>query len=224
MKRKKLVIGPLVLLVGTGVVTGLAVLWHKKLRNQFFPNNFGVVKENCIYRSARNTPRVLGQICRDKKLRTIVDLVTHAEDTRSEAYAVRKVAEEAGVKRYEFGLPGDIKGNVNEWAAVARLLKDPANYPLLVHCAAGSERTTVAVMLFRNFEEGVSFRDSYPESFDFKHKEKDWGLLAFLADSVADVEQAYRTDKPQGECPAETISAYAETFVKNPGKKAPETL
>ena len=79
-------------------------------------------------------------------------------------------------------LPGDGRGDPGKWAAVCRILADRRHHPIFVHCAAGAQRTTTAVMLYRKYAQGRPFQESYPESFDFRHKAEEWELLAFVAD------------------------------------------
>jgi protein tyrosine/serine phosphatase len=172
------------------MIVGGAVLWHKVLREQFFPKNFGVVEAGEIYRSGQLTPRMLREVCQERGIRTIIDL-DGAEPQRPEKQIEQAVADEMGVKRYAFSMVGDGTGDPAGFAQVVRLMADPENQPVLVHCAAGAQRTSTAVILYRHLEQGEPIAEVYPESFEYKHKPDEWVLLAYLADHLDAIRTAY---------------------------------
>jgi protein tyrosine/serine phosphatase len=158
---------------------------------------------------------MLRQIAKEYNLRTIIDLAS--DSTNPETLEQRRVAEEMGIKRYEFALPGDGTGSINKWAAVLRIMANEAEHPILVHCGSGAQRSSTAVILYRHLIEGIPIRQAYPESFQHNHKPHKWKLLAFLADHVGQIERAFRTDKPEGKIPADTITKYASSFLISKG-------
>jgi protein tyrosine/serine phosphatase len=159
------------------------VVWIKQVKPYFVPRNFGVVKEGAIYRSGKNTPRMLRHLCADLDIRTIVNL------GRSSAEC--GLAAELGVNYYEFDLPGDGTGDAEKWVEVLSLIADPDRQPVLVHCDSGAQRTTTAVMLYRVIVQGQTITDSYPESFEFKHEADEWLLLAYIADNLDRIRDGY---------------------------------
>ncbi len=171
------------------------IIWVKLIKYEVLPRNLGVVKESMIYRSGQQTPKVLRELCTDLELKTIIDLGGEHLD-QPNTIGEQQVAEELGITRYAYGLYGDGTGDPDKWASVLQVMADEDNHPLLVHCAAGAQRTTTAVLLYRHIIEGKPIRDVYAESFDYKHEADEWVLLAFLADHVANIETAYRTDVP----------------------------
>jgi protein tyrosine phosphatase (PTP) superfamily phosphohydrolase (DUF442 family) len=202
---------PLAIGLGIAAIAGGAVLWHKAVRDWIFPKNFGVVVDGAIYRSGQNSPRVLREMVGDLGIRTIIDLggMSDAPETRAE----REVAAELGVKRYEFGLSGDGTGDPDRWAAVERLLADDRNHPVLVHCAAGAQRTSTAVLLYRHLVEGAPITEAYPETFQYKHEPDEWILLAFLTDNLDAIKRSFETGDPCGDEAGESVDAFAEMFI-----------
>lgn len=158
------------------IVSG-SVFFHKQIQYRIWPKNFGEVVPGKLYRAADQYPDMYRKLCTEHGIRTILDL--SGEDPEEDA-----VASELGIDRFQFSLVGDGTGDPALWAAALEVMTDPARQPVLVHCAAGAQRTTTAILLYRNEVEGESFREAYPESFDFRHKPDEWTLLAFLADEA----------------------------------------
>ncbi len=176
-------------------LTALAILsgigWYKWIRPEFYARNFGDVEPGAIYRSGQNSPRVLRELCEEHGIRTIIDL-GGARGPNDATEAERRLAAELGIERYEFLFPADGTGNPNKYVQVLSLMADPDKQPVLVHCAAGAQRTSTAVILYRTVVEGMSVTQAYPESFDFKHEPDEWILLAHIADNLPHIREAFR--------------------------------
>jgi len=172
-------------------VAGLgSVVWFEFVRYQVIPKNFGVVDEGRIYRSGRLTPRMLEQIVESKDIRLIIDLADGPNDAEEVALE-QATADRLGVRRIGLDLVGDGTGDPALYAEAVALMADPANQPVLVHCAAGAQRTSTATIAYRHLLQGVPLKEAYAESFDFKHDPgQDWMLLAYLAEHLDEIEAA----------------------------------
>jgi tyrosine-protein phosphatase SIW14 len=128
------------------------------VRQQQQVRNFQVVREGVLYRSAQLTVPGLRRIINDHHIRTVVNLrdgvaiLDRAEEefcAKEEVRFVRLCPEswdgEAGC--------ADVDSNVRTFLQVMR---DPANYPVLVHCFAGIHRTGAFCALYRMEFEGWS--------------------------------------------------------------------
>ncbi|MBT8486995.1 MAG: hypothetical protein HKO59_07775 [Phycisphaerales bacterium] len=179
----------LLILAIVAVAIAAPITWHKQIRFRISPKNFGAVVPGAIYRGADQHINVLRKICDEHAIRTVVDL--SGPDAEEDA-----LCRELGIDRYAFDLPGDGRGDPAQWAAVLELVADPARQPIFVHCAAGAQRTTTAMLLYRRYVEGGSFQAAYPESFDFRHEPgDDWVLMAFLADHAEQIEAIRRSGR-----------------------------
>jgi len=194
MKRSACCVRVLAVLAVVLLCIGAGVAWHKELRHHVFPRNFGVVTPNAIYRSGRLTPNMLHALRDDYGVRTLIDLgdITAGDETDLEG---ERLADELGMDRFRFNFSGDGTGDPNHYVTVLHLMTDPARQPVLVHCSAGAQRTSGAVILYRAIVEGVPVEVAYPESFEFKHDPDDYELLAYLADHLELIRVSYMTGK-----------------------------
>lgn len=173
------------------VVLGGSYVWENDVKDRVVIRNFGVVEPGEIYRAGRQTPATMRKIHDRYGVRTIVDLGAFPRGSARDEEA-QAVAEELGVERHRFDLLGDATGNPNIYVAALRLMADKANYPLLVQCGAGAQRTGLVVILYRHLVEGKSLEEAYPESFRYGHDPgDDWIMLTYLAEHLAEIKQAY---------------------------------
>ncbi len=150
------------------IVLALAALgWYLRfgVRDHVWARNFAVVTPGEVYRSGRLTPTATARVVENRGIKTIIDLGAYHPGSIEERRAQR-AAEALGVTRYRLDLEGDATGNPNEYAHALRLVNDPANRPVLVHCAAGSERTGCFVALYRAQESDTPVVDALDDLMD----------------------------------------------------------
>jgi len=173
------------------VLVGFAV--KETVWEQVFPKNFGVVVDGEIYRSGELTPSATSKVVHEHDIRTIVDFGAHDADSVEERRAQR-VADALGVERYVYRLSGDAQGNPNAYVRALEIMTDPEMQPVLVHCAAGSERTGCAVAMYRYTIEGVPLDEAYEETKDFKHRTgRNPHLREMLDEWADDVKRAHES-------------------------------
>ena len=137
------------------------------VRDHVLARNFDVVETGKLYRSGRLTSATTEQVVRGNGIKTIVDLGAFCRDTPDRRVADQTAAA-LGVKRFQFALQGDGTGDPQMYVDALKIIADPANQPVLVHCAAGSERTSVCVMLYRKAFEGKGYDETYAEAIAHK--------------------------------------------------------
>lgn len=117
---------------------------------QVVPKRFGVVERDAIFRSGRIAPRLLPGALQKHGIKVIIDL-TEPEQQDASWRAERKAAEKLGIARFNFPLCGDGTGNITNYAnaiaAIARSRNEKK--PVLVHCAAGVQRTGGVIAAYR---------------------------------------------------------------------------
>lgn len=175
-------------LVGAALV-GVSLV----LRGRRLARNLGVVVEGRLYRSGRLTPRTL-KLLRDKlSVRTVIDLGATHPGSKDEA-AIAKAAADLGITRHSCrGLRGDGTGNPNVYAHALRLLAQEHDGPVLIHCAAGADRTGVAVALYRHAVQGLSLEDAMAEARRYRHDPaRSPGTRPFVDQHAAAIVRAWR--------------------------------
>lgn len=140
------------LLIGVIVVSAAGGVWGSKavLERYFIPKRFGVVEQGRIYRSGQIAAPLIKKILLKNNIRVIVDLTgddLNDTDQRSE----KKAAAELGVEIKRYPLRGNGTGDVNNYARAIIAIADAEknNLPVLVHCAAGAQRTGGVIAAYR---------------------------------------------------------------------------
>jgi len=137
-------------LIVVGVAVGLATvgLAVKHGRHHVVPKRFVEVIPGQIYRSGEMEQGPFLRVLEKHDIRTILTLLNREEGDPAQAFE-EKVAADRGVRLVRMGMPGDGLAHLDEIDQAAALLADSANHPLLVHCAAGVNRTGVVVAAWR---------------------------------------------------------------------------
>lgn len=170
LRRHRVLLGAVaavVLLAGVGV----ACVWATDLRL-----HFACVKAGVLYRSGQPSGSQLAAMVSRHNIRTVVNLrKADAIEKDKKARQEKDFAKAHGVRFVNIPYNDTDAGTqIPEFLA---LVADPANQPVLVHCAQGIERSGVMVAAFRMKTEGWSLARALDEMrrFGFK-REKSPGM------------------------------------------------
>ncbi len=148
---------PIVLIVA--VLGGAIWLWEDVLEDRVFPKRWGVVEEGRVFRSGQLHPALVRRTLERHGIDLVISLIdlTHADDDDRAADEAERIAcEELEIERRVFPLQGDGTGGIDNYAwaiaSIAECLEDDRR--VLVHCAAGSQRTGGVVTCFRVLVQG----------------------------------------------------------------------
>lgn len=155
------------------VVIALAAIagrvYVANIRPNLIPKRFGVVDEGKVYRSGQLSTAAFHTLHERYGIRTVIDLGSTIHNDPVGERRNQRTADALGMKRYVFHLQGDSTGNANEYIQALRLAADPANQPVLVHCGAGTERTGLFCLLYKNQFQGVPLEEGFKEAQTFGH-------------------------------------------------------
>ncbi len=189
---------------------GGALTYAKVIRPHVVPKNFGVVEEGKLYRAGELTVSATRKVVEERHIKTIIDLGAYSDSPVEERIA-RQTAEALGVERRVFRLEGDGTGNPNAYVEALRIITDPSKQPVLVHCSAGSQRTSACVLLYREIVQGKAIPTQMDEAYAHGHDPKkntrmkpyleQWHekiAAAFRAGTLIDGQPRAEIDPPAG--------------------------
>ncbi len=179
----------LIIAVIAATVGGSIWLWEEVLEDRFVAKRFGVVEPDLIYRSGQLSQYVVERVLADNQIQVVVDLTgpePNAPHEHAEVSAVAKL----DIERHELPLKGDGTGDITRYADAIEVMHRAylAGQPVLVHCAAGSQRTGAAVAFYRVLVQGRDKASVIDElkQYDWSPK-KDRVLLRYMDEHIAEL-------------------------------------
>ena len=125
------------------LVALLAAVGLWSMRPLLFGENFHTVIPKEVYRSAQPSPEALERRIKGLGIRTVINLRGEERTGPVLMKAERAVTEDQGVDLYNISLSNGTIPPTNALQGLVYLL-DSARRPLLLHCAAGIERSGIA--------------------------------------------------------------------------------
>ncbi len=159
---------------------GGGYVWHDSRS----PKRFAAVVDGLLYRSGGVSPRQLEYISRRYGIRTVISLLN---PDAPESIAEREAAERLGLRWHNIPLPGNGASMPADRDRIRRLLSAPHAEPTLVHCAAGTNRTGLAIGMYRIQHDGWTVEQVIDEMlrFDFENEAHHANLRDALAAEAA---------------------------------------
>jgi protein-tyrosine phosphatase len=135
------------------VAAGTLAVNHEQitaLRDRFIPKRWGVVEEGRVFRSGQLSRHLVKQMFETYHIQSVVDLTYDSQEDLNHAAELAAIAE-LGIERTLCPLLSDGTGDVHIYAQAVSAVARAARHekPVLVHCAAGTQRTGGVVALYR---------------------------------------------------------------------------
>src|SRR5262249_46316236 len=145
--------------------------WEKVVRDRIIPKKWGVVVPGKVYRSGQISKELIESVLTKNGIRAIINLQSADPDDANQE-AERSVATAHGIAQYRFPLGGDGTGQIGNYAdAIANLTRlEAEGTPVLVHCAAGAQRTGGVVAAYRVLVRQESPQLAYAEMRSYAWK------------------------------------------------------
>jgi protein tyrosine/serine phosphatase len=176
------VLGVLLILFVVGAPIAYALYREAEMRN------FRVVRQGVLYRSGQPSLSALKGVIRDYGIKMVISLRdgpypgAEPPDLAEEQYCR---AQEIGYCRISPTRWGSEDGSVPAEEGVRRFLeimRDPANYPVLIHCFAGIHRTGIFVAIYRMEFDHLSNAEAIAELKEsgYDNLDEEWDVLGYL--------------------------------------------
>jgi predicted protein tyrosine phosphatase len=158
-----------------------AALWWQAHR---VPRRFAVVVAGQLYRSGEVTPGQLRRLQREYGIGRVISLLAAASPL---TIAERRTARQLGIQWENVPLPGNGASTAADRQRILALLARPSAPPTLIHCAAGVNRTGLAVGLYRLHDQHWTLAQVMEElrSFGFEDGPSHENLRQALAAEAA---------------------------------------
>ncbi|MFC1762022.1 dual specificity protein phosphatase family protein [Planctomycetota bacterium] len=163
-------------------IIGLGIWIWDATKYRMFPKRFGVVEQGMIYRSGQLHPALVERTLRKHNIKTVISLTGDVPDDPYIA-AENAAVEKLDLEFYRFPLHGDGTGDVEQYIeAIAAMVAAKQNgRPVLVHCAAGAQRTGGTIAFYRLLVEKQDPETVYREMCHYDWKDKaDAPLLPYV--------------------------------------------
>ena len=145
------------IIAAIGVCIGVLLCWTEILRDRLIPKRWGVVERGKIYRSGQLSSALVKRVLEQHKIQIIIDL-NGSDPNWTDQVAEKNAAELLGIEHTHYKLNGDGTGEILNYAKAIRAIvtAKQENKPVLVHCAAGAQRTGGVIAAYRVLVENVS--------------------------------------------------------------------
>ena len=183
-RPRRLIISGLVALV---VIAGALISWDLVLKDRLATKHWGVVEQGLIYRSGRLPLDRARTTLANHHIRVLIDLTENKPGNRFQPNE-RAAAATLGIEYHNFPLIGDGTGDISHYANAIAVMHQARceGKPVLVHCAAGAQRTGGVVAAYRVLVEKKSPDEALVELQRYGWKPyKDQVLIKYLNRNMA---------------------------------------
>ena len=183
-KRKKF-LKPLLMVCM--IIAFSILIWEEFLEDRLVAKRWGVVEPGKIYRSGQISSHLIEPILRENKIEKVIAL--NGSDLKKPYLKTEvETARKLQIDHQVLHLIGDGTGDVEDYAeAVAEIMRcEKAGKPVLVHCAAGAQRTGGVVAAYRMLVQKKTPEEAYQELLQYDWKpHKDQALIDYLNQNLA---------------------------------------
>ena len=169
------------------VIAVSVLIWEEFLEDRLVAKRWGVVEPGKIYRSGQISSYLIEPVLLENKIEKVIAL--NGSDLKKPYLKTEvETARKLNIDHQVLHLIGDGTGDVEDYAeAVAEIMRcEKAGKPVLVHCAAGAQRTGGVVAAYRMLVQKKTPEEAYQELLEYNWKpHKDQALINYLNQNLA---------------------------------------
>jgi protein tyrosine phosphatase (PTP) superfamily phosphohydrolase (DUF442 family) len=177
------------IVVGTtlAVTAILLLLWYMGV----FGGNVRTVQSRRVYRSAQLTGLHLNTVLDARQIKTVINLRGEAPDagwyqSELESCMARNIDHvDIAFSAQRLPPPSELNKLISAF--------DKAQYPILLHCRGGADRSGLSSVIYKTIYEKVPFEQAYKEQLTWRYGHLAWGTAHAMDDFMA----LYRKDAKQ---------------------------
>jgi protein tyrosine/serine phosphatase len=181
-KGLRLLLGILVVLALVGGPVVFALHLQAEMRN------FRVVREGVLYRSGQMSVAGLRRLVHDRGIRTVVSLRDALKpgelppDRDEEEFCLKEGIVHIRIPPRHWEGPDGSAPADEGVRTFLKVMRDPDNYPVLIHCFAGVHRTGAYCAVYRIEFEGWSNTQAIAEvkGCGYANLDDEWDILGYL--------------------------------------------
>ena len=126
-------------------------------------HNFGIVNEGQIYRSSQPSESFLNRLIEQRKIKTIAVL------KHSVPGFEKNIATSKGIRIIQIKMSASKEPSAGEVEKFLEIINNPDNYPILVHCHGGADRTGLMIAIKRVEVDGWTVDEAEKEMFFYRN-------------------------------------------------------
>ncbi|MAW29980.1 MAG: hypothetical protein CMP98_14360 [Gammaproteobacteria bacterium] len=166
------------ILLGVFFLLLMGWTWNALIKDRIVAKRWGVVDTEMVYRSGQIHPSLVRETLVKHDIGLVIDLQYWEE--KPGLLAERDAIESLKIESIRLPLNGDGRGDIEHYAqAIAAMTS--ATEPVLLHCAAGSQRTGGVIAMYRTLVQG---RTAIQARMEMDHygwrRDRDAVLLDYL--------------------------------------------
>lgn len=173
------------------VVVLIAAGWSYRQHQRY--KHFAVHDPGMVFRAAWLEPDAISELIEEHQIRTVVNLCKPGEMGDARWEAEREAVTQAGAQLVMEPLSTSIEAHDPTVAEQIEVLRDPNNYPLLVHCQHGVTRTAKFLLIYDIVFRGMSADESLQKQPLLGRDQHNVNIQAFAKDFEAKYRALYPT-------------------------------
>lgn len=134
--------------------------------------NFHIVDKN-VWRSSQPNPEAIILLKKTYGLKSILNLRSVEETNDSE----KKLADSLKIKYISFPMDARLPQNKDTLKKILDVVKDTGNYPILIHCLGGKDRTGLIVALYKMDKYNTPVEELITEMVMYGHDSVKFGNM-----------------------------------------------